>query len=108
MNKKQNLVTGKGETFTLNMLFKDSLGVPVNLTGHSVDLQVTKAGAGTAVGTYPATVDSSGNITIVVEDETTDTWPVGKLAYVVKHTTPDGTEKWLVYGALTVIDGGDV
>lgn len=108
MTIKQNLVTGQGETFTLNMLFKDSLGAPVNLTGHSVDLNVKKAGVGTEVGTYPAEVDANGNINIVVEDEVTDLWPKGKLAYVVKHTTPDGVEKWLLYGALTVLDGVSV
>jgi hypothetical protein len=108
MTIKQNLVNGRGETFSLNLFFKDSLGVPVDLTGHSVDLIVKKSGVGTDVGTYPASVDADGNIEIVVTDEVTATWPVGKLAYVVNHTTADGTEKWLLYGALTVLTGVDV
>lgn len=105
MTIKQSLITGRGETFTLNMLFKDSLGAPVNLNGHAVEIQVRKAGSGEPVGTYPADVDSTGHITIKVSDEVTDVWPVGKLAYVVNHTTPDGDEKWLMYGPLTVNDG---
>jgi hypothetical protein len=108
MSLKQNLVTGKGETFDLALFFKDALGVPVDLTGHSVDLAISKPGAGTEVGTYPAVVDDSGNISIKVDDETTDLWPKGKLAYIVKHTSPDGDEKWLLYGALTVMSGADV
>lgn len=108
MSIKQNLVTGQGETFTLNILFKDSAGNPVNLTGHTVDITVKKSGSGVLVGTYPATVDGLGNIAITVTDEVTDTWPVGKLAYLVKHTAPNGVEKWLVYGALTVINGVNV
>lgn len=104
----QNLVSGQGETFTLNLQFKDSAGNPVNLTGHTVDLVVNKAGVGTLVGTYPAAVDAQGNITIKVEDETTAEWPKGKLAYRVIHTTPDGDEKWLLYGALTIKTGVDV
>lgn len=102
---KQNLVTGKGETFTLNLVFKDESGNRVDLTGHGVEMILRKAGVGTNVGTYPAAVDSNGNIEIKVTDEVTDTWPKGKLAYVVSHTTPNGDEKWLLYGALTINDG---
>ena len=105
---RQNQTTGKGETFDLNIQYKDSNGNPVDLTGHTVDLFVAKAGSGEAVGTYAGTVDALGNISIIVADEVTDTWPVGKLAYRVHHTAPDGVEKWLVYGALNVISGIDV
>ena len=108
MSIKQNLVTGKGETFTLNLEYKDSTGAPVDLSGHSVDLIVRKAGSGTEVGTYPAEVDAQGNINIKVADEVTDVWPNGKLAYVVNHESPNGDERWLLYGALTVNDGVSV
>jgi hypothetical protein len=105
---RQNFINGKGETFTLNLIFEDANNNPVDLTGHTVDLVVSKAGSGTAVGTYPGAVSSEGLIAIAVSDEVTETWPVGKLAYKVVHTTPEGVEKWLVYGALTVISGYDV
>lgn len=108
MTIKQALVTGQGETFTLNIIFNDSSGNPVDLTGHSVDLILKKARTGVLIGTYPADVDDTGNIAIEVADEITDLWPVGKSAYIVKHTSPDGVEKWLCYGPLTVVDGSDV
>lgn len=108
MTIKQNLVNGKGETFTLNIEFKDSTGAAVDLTGHGVDFVLKKAGTGTVISTTAASVDANGNIRIKVTDEETDTWPVGKSAYVVIHTNPDGDEKWLMYGALTVNSGVDV
>lgn len=103
MTIRQSLVTGLGETFILNIQYTDADGAAVDLTGHSVDLIVNRAGTETAIGTYPADVDNQGNIAIVVPDETTDLWPVGKSGYIVKHTTPDGTERWLCYGPLTVV-----
>lgn len=108
MSIKQNLVSGLGETFELNLEYLDSTGAPVDLSGHFVDLIVRKAGSGTEVGIYPATVDALGNINIKVEDEVTALWPVGKLAYVVNHESPNGDEKWLIYGALTINDGVSV
>lgn len=108
MTIKQNLISGLGETFELNLDYLDSTGAAVDLTGHSVDLLVKKAGSGEIVGTYPATVDALGHINIKVADETTAVWPKGKLAYVVNHSSPNGDEKWLLYGALTINDGVSV
>lgn len=102
---KQNLVTGKGETFDLNITFKDSNNVPVDLTGHEADLVVSKVSNAEVIGTYPATVDNAGNIAISVADEVTALWPVGKTAYRVEHHTPAGDVKWLVFGNLTIMDG---
>ena len=108
MSKKQNLVNGRGETFTLNLTYKDTNGAAIDLTGHTASLVVEKASIGTAVGTYAGTVDSEGHIDFNVADEVTATWPVGKLAYRVIHQDPAGNKRWLVFGALTVIDGNDV
>lgn len=44
MSIKQNLVTGQGETFNLNLEMKNAAGEPVDLTGHSVEQ--TSGGAG--------------------------------------------------------------
>lgn len=103
MSIKQNLVVGYDETFDLNIEYQDSDGNPVDLTGHTVDLVLTKAGSKTEIGTYPATVDDSGNIAIHVTDEVVATWPLGKSGYKVVHTDPDGNEGWLVYGGLAVV-----
>lgn len=103
MTIRQNLVTGLGETFDLNLEFQDAAGNAVDLTGHQVDLHVNKSK--TEVGTYNAVVDALGNITLKVADDVTATWPVGKLSYIVKHHSPNGEQKWLMYGALTIVDG---
>lgn len=103
MSIRQNLVTGLGETFNLNLEYSDENNTPIDLSGHSISLTVRKGTV--VVGTYPAAVDAEGNVEIKVTDEVTDTWPVGKLNYLVIHTTPSGDEKWLLYGALTVMDG---
>lgn len=103
MSIKQNLVTGLGETFNLNLEYSDENNTPLDLSGHSIDLIVRKGTV--VVGTYPAAVDAEGNVEIKVTDEVTDTWPVGKLNYLVTHTSPNGDEKWILYGALTVMDG---
>lgn len=103
MALKQNFVTGKGETFDLAVTYKDSTGAPVDLTGYSAQLKVMKAGSGDTIGNYAGTVDSTGHINIKVVDETTDTWPVGKSAYVLELAYPNGDEKWLCFGSLTVV-----
>ena len=110
MSVKQNFVTGKGETFDLHIVYKDANGDPIalNTLGHTVDFVVVKSKTGAAVGTYSAEVTDGGGITISVPDETTATWPVGKLAHRVVHTDAAGDKRWLIYGALTVIDGDDV
>ena len=102
MTIKQDLVVGSGETLDINLTYLDSNRSPVDLTGHSVDLLVNRAGTSNNVGTYPATVDSEGNIAVHVTDEVTATWPVGKLGYIVNHTDLSGNEKWLLTGRLTV------
>ena len=105
---KQNLVTGKGETFTLNIEYKDSNDAPVDLTGHEVDFLYVERHDGVLIQSVPATVDEEGNISIKVTDEETDLWPLGVNAYRVVHTYPNGDEKWLLTGRLTVLSGADV
>jgi hypothetical protein len=108
MSIKQNLVTGSGETFTLDIIYNDVSGTPVDLTGSQARLNVKKAGSGVLVDTYDGVVDADGNIAFNVADEITALWPVGHLAYVAELENPSGDVKWLCYGAFTVISGVDV
>lgn len=100
--------TGRGETFTLDVVYRNPDGSPVNLTGHTVSFILKRATSGTAIATAAATVTAGGAISVKVADETTDQWPVGRHAYLLVHTTPSGDEKWLLWGALPVLSGVDL
>jgi hypothetical protein len=100
--------TGKGETFTLDAVYKNPDGTPVSLIGHTVGFVLRKATSGTAIASSAATVTALGVITVTVADEVTDLWPVGRHAYVLVHTPPGGAEKSLMWGALPVFSGVDL
>lgn len=105
---KQNLVSGQGETFALHLDYEDNTGNPVDLAGHTILFRLMKANVGTVITQVNAAVDNVGNVDIKVTDEVTDTWPVGKNAYVVVHVQPNGDERWLLNGALTVVGESSV
>ncbi|MDN4162938.1 hypothetical protein [Nocardioides abyssi] len=102
MTKKQNYVTGQGETFVLNLILEDAQGNPVDLTGHTITLALKYNDV--LVADYATVVDDAGTITLKVTDEETAVWPVGNCKYVLIHDQPNGDRKYMAYGNLTVAE----
>lgn len=88
----------QGTTFHLNIVYKDSDGEPVDLTGHRVTLDVY----GNTTFRYEGVVDTEGNIAFKVEDEVTARWGSGRLNYVVDHHTPNGDRHRMYQGILDI------
>lgn len=95
---RKTLVHDRGTTFNLSIVFKDSNKVPVDLTGHTVTFDVY----GATNRRYDAVVDSSGHITIKVDDEQTANWGSGRLFYAVDHHTPNGERYRMFFGPLDI------
>ena len=99
MSIKQNIVVGKGETLELSATYRTYDGEPVDLMGSSVTFTTYRNN----VEAYckRATVDSSGNIEVIVPATETEKWE-GKYTYVLEYRS--GTlERWLATGTLTVV-----
>lgn len=103
----KSLVSGKGETFTLNVEHQNPDGSPVDLTGYGADFELVKRGTGTSIGTYEGTVDDEGHIAIKVADEETALWPEGQHAYRLVLNYPNGDKRWLMTGRFTVKSGDE-
>lgn len=104
---RKDLRCGRGETFTLDLRYRDTAGDGIDLTGDTVELRTFKPVTGEPLETHPAVVDDQGAISVHVADEDTATWPV-KAAYRVVHIDTAGDERWLVWGALTAFSGVDL
>jgi len=100
----------RGNSFRRTFRFKDSNGVPVDLTG-SVLVFVTEAGAtrlvkSTADGSLTMPNPSNGEITLTLTPAETRQLPVGRLKTRYEIERRIGTEETtLVSGCITVMDG---
>lgn len=101
----KNLITGKGETFTLDMQYLDEDNNPVDLTGHAVFFEITNRGTEEGLSSVNGAVDEEGNISIKVYADETVLWTAGVYGYKVVHTNPDLDVKWLLTGRFTVTEG---
>lgn len=93
---------GIGETFILNLVYTNYLGVPIDLTSHTVTFLLyapNSPGSG-AVATVTATCDSNGNIAITVPASMTTTQTAGDYVYLVKDTVGSAVT-WLLRDKFT-------
>lgn len=99
----------QGSTLLKPIVWKDSTGTPVNLTGYSARMQVRQSVASTDILLEMSTANnkisidpSSGKITLIFSAATTAaiTWKRGK--YDLELTSADGTVTRLIEGQITV------
>lgn len=99
----------QGATLLKPIVWKDSTGSPVNLTGYTAKMQVRKSVSSQEVLLEMSTVNgklqltpSTGTITMVFSAATTAAidWRSGK--YDLELTSADGTVTRLIEGEITV------
>ncbi len=106
---KHDILIEQGATFRLNLVWKDSAGVPVNLTGYSARMQVrrslnssepllnltTSNGAITLGG-------AAGTIAVVAAATLTDDINARSAVYDLELQSADGTVTRLIEGRATI------
>lgn len=98
----------QGDTFSLDVVYNDSQGVPVNLIGHSVVFQVRDAPGGkiicaTAVNDNGITISPYiGKISISLGSQQTKKFTIPKAAYQLQVTSPSGIKETLISGWISV------
>jgi hypothetical protein len=83
-----NFTIDQGSTFYLNLIYQDSSGVPINLTGNTARMQLRRAFTSTAADLTLTTASgaivitgATGNILITISDELTGTLEPGFYLY---------------------------
>lgn len=99
----------QGATLILPFVWKDSAGVPINLTGYTARMQIRASKTSTAVLLSATTADNTlqitaadGKVTIVLPEATTAaiTWRRG--VYDLELVSAGGVVTRLVEGAVAV------
>ena len=106
---KRDIYIEQGATFRLNLVWKDSLGVPVNLTGYSARMQVRRAynnpntllSLSTATGTI-SLGGSAGTISIDGQALLTEDMSSRVGVYDLELQSADGTVTRLLEGKVTI------
>jgi len=98
-----------GDTLEMRFTWKDSLGNPFDLTGHTAALKIKVAttdptplltltnGAGITLGS------ATDNLVAVITDAQTTTLGKGKYIYALELTDPSGKVNTLIVGSLVLI-----
>ena len=101
MAKHHSFLVLRGETFSLTITgLKDKAGQDVDLTGHTLVMTI-KSKDGTVLEEYSTLVNSMP-VTIKMDPNEVDTWPVGNNKYDLKDEMPNGDVRYFAYGSLTV------
>lgn len=113
MAARYDLKIEQGATFTRTILWRDSTGAPVNLTGYIVRFQF-KASAGASAsllsfdssalttGQTLAALDTTGTITFTLADELTAAFAFSTAAWDLLVESPGGQRFRLAQGAVVV------
>lgn len=104
-----DILIEQGATFRLNLVYKDSLGVPIDIAGYTARMQVrrdysaptplidlTTENGGIALG------GAAGTVSVVATDEMTRALPVKPCVYDLELTAPSGDVTRLIAGAASV------
>lgn len=105
----RDITIEQGATFQYSLIWKDSAGTPVNLTGYTARMQVRRRHAdevilmGLTSDTGEITLGgSAGTIVIVASATKTAAVPAKESVYDLELVSGDGTVTRLVEGNVTV------
>lgn len=110
MTAAQNDITiEQGATFRMSLIWKDSVGVPVNLTGYTARMQVRRSYSDSVVQLNLTTENgsitlggSAGTIEVVGAATATDDTAGGKGVYDLELMSSSGVVTRLVEGKVTI------
>ena len=102
-----NMTVQRRADFSLQLVFKDSTGTVINLTGYTVYAQCWDEGRNIKYGDFAITYTnrSNGVIDISLTDVQTATFETNTLSYDVMLEDPNGLRDYYLEGVITMSDG---
>ena len=105
--QKKNFTVQRNADFPVRLVFKDSNGTAVNLTGFTLDSEVWNKEHTIKYADFAVTYTDRANGTIDIKLNDTDTknFPLEKLEYDILLTDPSGNKMYYLEGTLTISEG---
>ena len=102
-----NMTVQRRADFSLQLVFKDSTGTVINLTGYTVYAQFWDEGRNIKYGDFAITYTNRANgvIDISLTDVQTATFETNTLSYDVMLEDPNGLREYYLEGVITMSEG---
>ena len=102
-----NMTVQRRADFSLQLVFKDSSGTVINLTGYTVYAQCWDEGRNIKYGDFAITYTNRANgvIDIPLTDVQTATFETNTLFYDVMLEDPNGLREYYLEGVITMSEG---
>ena len=102
-----NMTVQTRADFSLQLVFKDSSGTVINLTGYTVYAQCWDEGRNIKYGDFAITYTNRANgvIDISLTDVQTATFETNTLFYDVMLEDPNGLREYYLEGVITMSEG---
>ena len=102
-----NMTVQRRADFSLQLVFKDSTGTVINLTGYTVYAQCWDEGRNIKYGDFAITYTNRANgvIDISFTDVQTATFETNTLSYDVMLEDPNGLREYYLEGVITMSEG---
>ena len=102
-----NMTVQRRADFSLQLVFKDSTGTVINLTGYTVYAQCGDEGRNIKYGDFAITYTNRANgiIDISLTDVQTATFETNTLYYDVLLEDPNGLREYYLEGVITMSEG---
>ena len=102
-----NMTVQRIADFSLQLVFKDSTGTVINLTGYTVYAQCWDEGRNIKYGDFAITYTNRANgiIDISLTDVQTATFDTNTLYYDVLLEDPNGLREYYLEGVITMSEG---
>ena len=102
-----NMTVQRRADFSLQLVFKDSTGTVINLTGYTVYAQCWDEGRNIKYGDFAITYTNRANgvIDISLTDVQTATFETNTLSYDVMLQDPNGLREYYLEGVITMSEG---
>ena len=102
-----NFTMQRRADFSLQLVFKDSTGTVINLTGYTVYAQCWDEGRNIKYGDFAITYTNRANgvIDISLTDVQTATFETNTLSYDVMLEDPNGLREYYLEGVITMSEG---
>ena len=102
-----NMTVQRRAAFSLQLVFKDSTGTVINLTGYTVYAQCWDEGRNIKYGDFAITYTNRANgvIDISLTDVQTATFETNTLSYDVMLEDPNGLREYYLEGVITMSEG---
>ena len=104
---KKNFTIQRRADFPVRLIFKDSAGTAVNLTGFTVEAQVWNRERSNKFADFGVTYTdrANGTIDIKLTDIQTATFSLNILEYDILLTDPNGDKMYYLEGTLFISEG---